>query len=417
VADCEYLRTQFHHRRPLGRLGGGEVDADQQFHAVGELHPHQSARLPDFGVPYNTVAGAPVTSAGIPRQTYYGFIDRDFQVATQDIGTITSDYRVSDALTFTNKFRDEHSVLNYIGTIPEQGSGPTGCNTKGGNFTNPNPAAWVVCLNPQSRFQTTDVLDDQALTTLKFNTGPVLNTLVSGAEISRETVSIDSYSGLTSETLGPVAFANGTVGPVSVLNPPNFLPFGNATVTGNPSVIPVDTKSLFALETANYRDFLIFTAGLRFDNYNISASKNGFPTVSAQSNMVNYNLGLVVKPLPTASVYAAYGTSSNPVGAELDGTSANYGGLQLTNASINQIFGPVEAKAVEVGTKWEFFNRHLLATGRCSVPTSAMRANSFQRGFRMPGRSRPAPPITCRASISEPRARSWTSSASLAASC
>jgi catecholate siderophore receptor len=202
-----------------------------------------------------------------------------------------------------------------------------------------------------------------------------------------------------------------------VLNPPNFLPFGNATVTGNPSVIPVDTKSLFALETANYRDFLIFTAGLRFDNYNISASKNGFPTVSAQSNMVNYNLGLVVKPLPTASVYAAYGTSSNPVGAELDGTSANYGGLQLTNASINQIFGPVEAKAVEVGTKWEFFNRHLLATGRCSVPTSAMRANSFQRGFRMPGRSRPAPPITCRASISEPRARSWTSSASLAASC
>jgi catecholate siderophore receptor len=38
--------------------------------------------LPDFGVPYNTVAGAPVTSVGIPRQTYYGFVDRDFQVAT-----------------------------------------------------------------------------------------------------------------------------------------------------------------------------------------------------------------------------------------------------------------------------------------------------------------------------------------------
>ena len=180
------------------------------------------------------------------------------------------------------------------------------------------------------------------------------------------------------------------VGPVSALNPPNFLPFGNATVTGNPSVIPVNTKSLFALETANYRDFLIFTAGLRFDNYNISASKNGFPTVSAISNMVNYNLGLVVKPLPTASVYAAYGTSSNPVGAELDGTSANYGGLQLTNASINQIFGPVEAKAVEVGTKWEFFDRHLLATGalfrtdvsnaRELVPAGFPNAGTIQAG-------------------------------------
>ena len=66
-------------RRPLGRLGGGEVDADQQFHAVGELHPHQSVPAANFGVPYNTVAGAPVTSVGIPRQTYYGFVDRDFQ--------------------------------------------------------------------------------------------------------------------------------------------------------------------------------------------------------------------------------------------------------------------------------------------------------------------------------------------------
>jgi catecholate siderophore receptor len=346
--------------------------------------------LPDFGVPYNTVAGAPVTSVGVPRQTDYGFVDRDFTLATQDIGTIASDYRVSDALTFTNKFRDEHSVLNYIGTIPEQGSSATGCNSMGGNFANPNPANWLVCLNPQSRYQTTDVLDDQALTTLKFNTGPVLNTLVSGAEISRETVSIDSYNGLSSEAIGVGAFANGSVGPVSALNPPNFLPFGPATVTGNPSVIPVDTKSLFALETANWRDLVIFTAGLRFDNYNISASKNGLPTVSAESNMVNYNLGLVVKPLPAASVYAAYGTSSNPVGAELDGTSANYGGLQLTNSSINQIFGPIEAKAVEVGTKWEFFNRHLLATGalfrtdvsnaRELVPAGYANAGTIQAG-------------------------------------
>jgi catecholate siderophore receptor len=346
--------------------------------------------LPDFGVPYNTVAGAPVTSVGVPRQTYYGFVDRDFQVATQDIGTITTDYRVSETLTFTNKFRDEHSILNYIGTIPEQGSSAAGCNSKRGNFTNPNPAAWLVCLNPQSRYQVTDVLADQALSTLKFNTGPVLNTLVTGAEISGERVSIDSYRGLNSEAIGSGAFANGSVGPVSALNPPNFLPFGTPTVTGNPSVIPITTKSLWALETANWRELVIFTAGLRFDNYNISASKNGFPTVSAQSNMLNYNLGLLVKPLPNASVYAAYGTSSQPVGAELDGTSANYGGLQLTNSSINQIFGPTQAKAVEVGTKWEFFNRHLLATGalfrtdvsnaREVVPAGFPNAGTIQAG-------------------------------------
>jgi len=318
--------------------------------------------LPDFGVPYNTVAGAPVTSLGVPRETYYGFVNRDFQIAQQDIGTLTGDFRVNDFVVVTNKFRDERSVLNYIGTIPEQGTGNNGsCNSHGGNFSNPNPATWMVCLNPLSRYQVTDVLADQSFATIKFDTGPVRNTLVTGAEISRETVSIDSYNGLNSEAVGAGAFASGTVGPVSVLNPPNSLTFGTPTVTGDPNIIPVNTKSLFGLETANYRDFLILTAGLRFDNYQISASKAGYPTVSDTSNMWNYNLGIVVKPIPIAGVYAAYGTSSEPVGAELDGTSANYGGLN-PSSPINQIFSPVEAKAAEVGTKWELLDRHLLAT-------------------------------------------------------
>jgi catecholate siderophore receptor len=319
--------------------------------------------LPDFGVPYDTVAGGPVTSFGVPRNTYYGFINRDFQIAQQDFGTVNGEYRVNDFITLSNKARDERSVLNYIGTIPEQGTGANGsCNSNGGNFTDPNPANWMVCLNPVSRYQVTDVLADQSAATIKFATGPVMNTVVTGAEVSRETVSIDSYNGLNSEAVGAGAFASGTVGPVSVLNPPNNLPFGNTpTVTGDPDVIPIDDTGVYALETANYNDFIILNGGVRFDQYNISASKAGFPTVSASSGMWNYNLGAVIKPVPIGSIYAAYGTGSEPVGAELDGTSANYGGLNPTSP-INQIFSPEESRAEEVGTKWEFFDRHLLAT-------------------------------------------------------
>jgi catecholate siderophore receptor len=360
--------------------------------------------LPDFGVPYDTAAGAPVTSVGVPRQTYYGFVNRDFQIAQQDIGTLTGDFKVNDYVVVTNKFRDERSVLNYIGTIPEQGTGNNGsCNSGGGNFTNPNPANWMVCLNPQSRYQVTNVLADQSFATIKFDTGPVRNTLVTGAEISRETVSLDSYTGLNSEALGAGAFASGTVGPVSVLNPPNFATFGAPTVTGNPNFIPVNTKSLFGLETANYRDFVILTAGLRFDNYEISASKTGFPTVSATSDMWNYNLGIVVKPIPIASVYAAYGTSSEPVGAELDGTSANYGGLN-PSSPINQIFSPVEAKAAEVGTKWELLDRHLLATGALFRTDVSMPANWCRPACRTPAPSKPERPTMSKASILAPKA-------------
>ena len=43
--------------------------------------------------------------------------------------------------------------------------------------------------------------------------------------------------------------------------------------------------------------------------------------------MPNFNLGLMLKPLPITSVYVAYATSSNPVGAEFDGTSTAYGGF------------------------------------------------------------------------------------------
>lgn len=346
--------------------------------------------LPDFGVPYNTVAGAPVTSVGVPRDTYYGFINRDFQDARQDIGTVSADYNVNEFVTLTDKFRDEHSVLNYIGTIPEQGTGSKGsCNSNGGNFSDPNPANWMVCLNPLSRYQVTDVLANQTFATFKFDSGPVRHTVVAGTEFSREGVSIDSYNGLNSEAVGAGAFASGSVGPVSVLFPPNNLTFGMPTLTGDPDTIAVNTQSAFALETANYRDFLILTAGLRFDQYDIGASKTGYPSVAAASGMWNYNLGAVVKPLPIASVYVAYGTSSEPVGAELDGTSANYGGLNPTSP-INQIFSPVQAKAAEVGTKWQLLDRHLLATAalfrtdvsnaRELVPSGYPNAGTIQAG-------------------------------------
>ena len=81
----------------------------------------------------------------------------------------------------------------------------------------------MVCLNPLSRYEQTEVLADHFAATTKFDTGPVRNTVVTGAEISRETVSIDTYYPANSEATGINTFAQGAVGPVSVLDPPNYL--------------------------------------------------------------------------------------------------------------------------------------------------------------------------------------------------
>jgi catecholate siderophore receptor len=77
--------------------------------------------------------------------------------------------------------------------------------------------------------------------------------------------------------------------------------------------------------------------------------------------MWNYNLGAVFKPAPITSLYWAYGTATDPVGSELDGTSTNYGGLSPTSP-LAQIFTPIQSRAQEVGNKWELFDRHLLTT-------------------------------------------------------
>ncbi len=312
------------------------------------VHTDLSA-LPDFGVPYNSTAQKPFTELGVDRATFYGFVNRDFQKTRQDLGTLDAEYKVNDWLTVSNKTRLERSVLNYIGTIPESPSLPT----------------LTFTANPQSRYQTANVIANQTDATFKFDTGPIKHTAVVGTEFSHERVSIDSYTGLTSETLGTGAFtSSGSLSGQSIYNPSyNLLPFANGPGRAhNPTVVPVDTKAVYAIETANYNDFVILNGGVRYDDYDISSTK-GNSTVSASSGLVNYNAGITVKPLPYASVYAAFATSSDPVGSELDANSVAYGGLSPTPANnINQVFGPVRNKAYEVGTKWELFDRHLLAT-------------------------------------------------------
>jgi catecholate siderophore receptor len=146
---------------------------------------------------------------------------------------------------------------------------------------------------------------------------------------------------------------------------------GTPTLAGLPTRIGVGTTSVYALDTANYNDFIILNGGVRLDDYKIKVSgfgtvnnvANSFGSQAQQYDMPNFNVGAVIKPLPIASLYAAYATSSNPVGAEFDGTSVQYGGLSPSlNGNPNQIFGPEQNRAIEVGTKWELFDRHLLVT-------------------------------------------------------
>jgi catecholate siderophore receptor len=325
--------------------------------------------IPDFGVPYYrpspaTTAGGPFPDFGVARNNFYGFVNRDFFRTGQDIGSLNAEVQISPDLAVANRFRASRSTQNYIGTLPES---PV--------ITNPNPLLWTLSANPQSRLQITDVLANQTEATYKFNDGlGFKHTALAGVEFDRETSSIDKYVGLSSEiTTGTLPFTGGgSKTDVSVFNPQFAqIPFtGSLALAGLPTNIAIDTKSGYVLDSANYHDLLILNGGVRFDDYNINTSGYGTGalattrgTQQAEFGIPNFNLGLTLKPLPNGSVYVAYATSANPVGAEFDGTSSAYGGLAPVLAnSPNQIFGPEKNKAIEIGTKWELFDRRLLLT-------------------------------------------------------
>jgi catecholate siderophore receptor len=324
--------------------------------------------LPDFGVPYYrpstaSTAGGPFPDYGANRNNFYGFVNRDFFEVHQDMATINTEVKVTPDLTLSDKVRASRSLLNYIGTIPESPvtSGPT---------------AGTLTANTLSRYQVTDVVANQSEATYKFDTGNWHHTALGGVEVSREISSIDSYTGLNSEGSIGTFNSSGALTSVSIFNPQyTFAAFGTPTLTGMPTKIAIDTTSGYLLDSANYRDLVILNGGIRYDDYGIKTS--GFGTVgsggtqatlwgqqAAEFGMPNFNLGLTLKPLPITSVYIAYATSSDPVGAEFDGTSANYGGISpVVGGGATQIFGPQKNKAIEIGNKWELFDRHLLVSG------------------------------------------------------
>jgi catecholate siderophore receptor len=342
--------------------------------------------LPDFGVPYFrpnsagsampspftagktipflTNAGGPYPSfGGSDRNTFYGVVNRDFFSVHQDIATNNVELQVTPDLTLTDKVRASRSLLNYIGTIPES---PITEGPLSGTFT----------ANPQSRRQQTDVVDNQTEATYKFDTWNWKHTAVAGVEVSREISSIDTYLGQTSEGNSGAFNGSGSAVGASVFNPAyTFESFPPPTLTGKPTQIAIDTTSGYLIDSANYRDLVILNGGIRFDEYGIKTSGWGNigpsgATVSTWGNQAatfglpNFNLGATLKPLPITAVYVAYATSSDPVGSEFDGTSANYGGLApIVNGSSNQIFGPQKNTAIELGNKWELFERHLLVSG------------------------------------------------------
>jgi catecholate siderophore receptor len=133
---------------------------------------------------------------------------------------------------------------------------------------------------------------------------------------------------------------------------------GSPTKNGQPTKTDVNTLAVYALDTVNWNDKILVNIGTRIDRYAITRQPYNSTQASRDDVLLNGNIGLTYKLLPSASLYAAFGTSSNPVGAEMDGNSADYGAITTGNQTLR----PERNTSAEAGTKWELFDRRALLT-------------------------------------------------------
>ncbi len=106
--------------------------------------------------------------------------------------------------------------------------------------------------------------------------------------------------------------------------------------------------ALFLTNTAKFGDWLQLFGGARLTRLQaIDGDSAGVLTEAYDKDAFTPSLGLVVKPLPTLSLYASYAE-----GIEQGGTApTTANGLPVTNAG--QVFDPLTSEQIEIGAKWE----------------------------------------------------------------
>ncbi len=194
---------------------------------------------------------------------------------------------------------------------------------------------------------------------MKFRTGSLRHTVVTGVEGGRETSSPYRQR-----------FNLATVTKINLLHPDTGQPFAGIVPPSGITDTHATAISVgaYAIDTVNLLPKLDLMGGVRLDRFDVTVDQSLPVTPDSPFKRVDvmpsWRGALVFKPVARASIYFDYGTSFNP-SAET---------LALTVAT--QDAAPEESHTFEVGTKWDLFARKL------SVRAAAFRTDRPTPGKR-----------------------------------
>ena len=319
----------------------------------------QSDDIPDPGIPFERTA-AQVTNtsllnikpADVDRSNFYGLANRDFRKTNTDELLFRAEHDLSDAIRLraTGKYANVQQA--YVITQPDDSQG----NVQNG----------LVWRRANTRWSDVDSMVGQLDLSGKFDTGGIEHSFSTGFEASWEQSKRGSFvvnTNIVSAATARCSAANQAAGNcTSLLNPTPYdnwqnIPAGGTTgvpitKTAATGKTEATTYALYAADTVTVTDFLLLNLGLRYDWYDTTSTTISASSVSLRNkeNFLNYQAGLVLKPMSNGSVYVSIAKSTTPAGSLLgEGSEGN-----ALSATID--LKAEQTKSYEIGTKWSFFD-------------------------------------------------------------
>ncbi|MET0240524.1 MAG: TonB-dependent receptor [Sphingobium sp.] len=333
--------------------------------------------LPFYGIPYYPTRGGLLP--GISRSTYFGVYGADKQNSKTDAIQAIASHEFSDKLRIRLLNRYENILQETNTTNP--GGAYCLSNGTGGTY---NPAAALTAAN------------QACATGLTANTFQANNPLTANRSTARR---------IHNETLASQLDVNGTVNFGSIENtfnvggsylwenfdqialgsaaspPPGGWPIFSTLgpsplytgpLTYTKGATTLGTQEVFAgylFDTMKFTDWLQLNGGIRYEKVKghnstqpLTGDRTGY--TESSNNLFSYRAGLVVKPTPDTSIYAAYGNSRRP---SQSAVSAGCTQIEPTPTVPNPVGNncttkPETTKNYEIGAKAEFFDKALLVS-------------------------------------------------------
>lgn len=300
------------------------------------LYYYRNEDMPDYGVrmssadvpdEYRSGSGTsddPWKPIDVPTGTFYGTPGRDFTKNTSASGYVRFDHDLTDSLRLSTTLRYTHDDTRYLVTQP--GVTATGV-TRGAKSS--------------KRFNNTLAFNSQLT-----GSGELFglnHTYAVGIDLSRS----------VAVTYGGYSF-DPTPGEVSYSDPDLGYWTGTVTAGSKSGEHTVVTRSLYATDTVEFSPKWQASLGMSVNQYNVK-SETSTGTARTNSDLFNFSLGVVYKPVPNGRFYASIGSSSRP-----GGLGAGTGG-ESASSTLSDL-DPEKTYSYEVGTKWTAFNDQLLLT-------------------------------------------------------